>query len=265
MRATITSTANARIRTIRGLRGLKQRRASGLALVEGIRQVAEALQLDADVRCLLFAPKQLTSEFALELVGQADARGVEVLPVTPKVMATLSGRDRAVGLCAVVGQCWTVLDDPDFGAADVLALAAVRDPGNLGTILRSADGAGLDDLVLLDDSTDPYHPAALRASMGSVFSRRLTRATFEDFAAWAGRRGLRLVGASDRGSIDYRHADYGEHAALLFGTERSGLSEEQLAACDEIVALPMRGRADSLNLAAAASVLLYDLAARRDT
>lgn len=264
MRTTITSTANARIRVVRGLRRRKERRGSGLALVEGIRQVAEAIQLDADLRCIVLAPDQLTSEFALELVGQAESRGVEVVEVTPKVMATLSGRDQSVGLFAVVGQRWTDLDDPDFGRGDLVALSEVRDPGNLGTILRSADGAGVVDLVLLDDTTDPYHPGAIRASMGSLFSRRLARASFEDFATWAKHRGMRFVGTSDRGASDYRSADYGEQAAIVLGTERSGLSEEQLAACDEVVALPMRGRADSLNLAAAASILLYHLAARRD-
>jgi TrmH family RNA methyltransferase len=264
MRPTITSTANARIRSVRGLRRRKERRASGLALVEGIRQVGEAMQLGADVRCLVFAPEELTSEFALGLVEEAESQGVEVLPLAPRVMATLSGRDQSAGLYAVVGQRWSNLDDSAFGLADIAALAEVRDPGNLGTILRSADGAGVGDLVLLDDTTDPYHPAAIRASMGSLFSRRLARATWDDFAAWAQRRGIQLVGTSDHGAVDYRAANYGEHVALLFGTERSGLAEEQLAACGEVVALPMRGRADSLNLAAAASVMLYHLAAQRD-
>lgn len=265
MRTTISSTANARIRMVRGLRRRKERRTSGLALVEGIRQVAEAIQLDADVRCIILAPDQLTSEFALGVIAQAESRGVEVIAVTPKVMATLSGREQSVGLFAVVGQRWSDLDAPDFGDTDVVALSEVRDPGNLGTILRSADGAGVSDLVLLDDTTDPYHPAAIRASMGSLFSRRLARASFDEFATWANRRGVRLVGTSDGGSSDYRSADYGDRTAIVFGAERSGLSKEQLAACDAVVALPMRGRADSLNLAAAAAVLLYDLAARRDT
>ena len=264
MRATITSTANARIRTIRGLRRLKERRASGLALVEGIRQVGEAVQLEADVRCLVFAPEQLTSEFAFGLIEQAQRAGVEVLPVAPKVMATLSGREQPVGLCAVIGQRFADLDDGTFGTWDVVALAEVRDPGNLGTILRTCDGAGFSDLVLLDDSTDPYHPAAIRASMGSLFSRRIARAAFGAFEDWSKRRGLRLVGTSDGAAVDYRSADYGERTALLLGPERAGLSEEQVAACDQTIALPMRGRANSLNLAAAAAVLLYDLAARRD-
>ena len=264
--AVITSTANARVKLIRSLRARRERERTGLAWVEGIRATIEALQLHAPIDLLVVAPDLLTSDFARDALDAAIADGVEVLEVTGAVFRSISDRDGPQGLGAIVRQQWLSL--PDVRVADGacwVALASVADPGNLGTILRTCDGADAEGAILLDASTDPYDPAAMRAGMGAVFSRRLVRASFEAFAEWARREAVTVVGASDRAPESYREADYGARSVLLMGSEREGLTTEQQTLCDRMVSIPMLGRADSLNLAVATAILLYEVLDRRDT
>jgi len=261
----ITSTANSRVKLVRALRARRERERTGLAWVEGIRATVEALQLGAAIHALVVAPDLLDSDFARDAVAQAAARGVEVLDVSSAVFRSLSGRDGPQGLGAIVRQQWRSLDDVRPAEGDCwVALASVADPGNLGTVLRTCDGAGAEGVILLDASTDPYDPAAMRASMGAVFSRNLVRASFDAFAAWARAAGATVVGASDRAPESYRDADYGSRTVLLMGSEREGLTTEQQSACDRMVSIPMRGRADSLNLAVATSILLYEVLEHRE-
>lgn len=265
MAAPIASTANPRVKLIRSLRLRRDRERTGLAWVEGIRPTVEALQLDVPLEAVVVAHELLTSDFARDAVAAARAAGVEVIAVTAAVFHALSDRDGPQGLGAIVRQRWTALDDVRVAPGERwVALAAVADPGNLGTILRSCDGADAEGVILLDASTDPYDPAAIRASMGALFSRRLVRATFEAFAAWAHEQRVTVVGASDHAPQSYRDAEYGERTVLLMGGEREGLSTEQQARCDRLVSIPMRGRADSLNLAVATAILLYEVLARRE-
>jgi RNA methyltransferase, TrmH family len=265
MATPITSTANERVKQIRALRLRKERERSGLCYVEGIRAVGEAVQTSAEVETLVVAPALLTSDFARALVERAAAEGVAALEVTPAVFASLSEREGPQGLAAVVRQRWARLEDVRVAPGECwLALDAIADPGNLGTIVRTCDAAGAAGLVLLGGSTDPYDPAAVRASMGAVFGLRLARASWDAFVAWAQEDGVRLVGTSARDGEHYREADFGERTVLLLGSEREGLSAEQRAACDVLVSIPMRGRASSLNLAVAAGVLLYEALERRE-
>jgi TrmH family RNA methyltransferase len=261
----ITSTSNARIRDIRALRTRKAREQSGLCYVEGIRAVGEAVQAGADVETLVVAPRRLTSEFGQGLVAEAADRGVAVLEVTTDVFRTLSDREGPQGLAAVVRQRWVDLGAVRLRPGDRwVALDQVADPGNLGTILRTCDATGAGGVVLVGACTDPYDPAAVRAGMGAVFSRHVARASFEDLVAWTGLTGAQLVGSSAGGATDYREADYGDPTVLLLGSEREGLSLAQRAECDEVVRMPMLGRASSLNLAVAAGVLLYEVLLRRE-
>ncbi|MDA0302579.1 MAG: RNA methyltransferase [Chloroflexi bacterium] len=262
----ITSTANARVKLIRALRARRERDRSGLAWVEGIRPTVEALQLNAPVDTLVVAPDLLNSDFARDAVDAARANGLDIMEVTSAVFRSLSDRDGPQGLGAIIRQQWLSLPDVRMAEGDRwVALASVADPGNLGTILRTCDGAGADGVILLDASTDPYDPAAMRASMGAVFSRRLVRASFEAFAEWARTQHAIVVGASDRAPETYREADYGARTVLLMGSEREGLTTEQQTLCDRMVSIPMRGRADSLNLAVATAILLYEVLDRRES
>ncbi|HET7035060.1 MAG TPA: RNA methyltransferase [Thermomicrobiaceae bacterium] len=257
---TITSRSNATIKAIRKLRLRGERERAGCFFVEGVRQVAEAVQLGAPLDELIVAPELLRSPFARELVADATERGVPVLEVSPEVFRSLSLKEHPQGLAAVVRQRWAALDEiaPRAGLC-WLALEAVADPGNLGTILRTAEAVGAGGVILLGPSTDPYDPTAVRASTGAVFSQPLVRATLAAFAAWAGRHGLQVAGASPAAALDYAGAPYQRPLVLLLGSERQGLSPDGLAICDLLVRIPMAGRSDSLNLAVATGIVLYEI------
>lgn len=261
--AVITSGANPTVKQIRALRQRKEREATGLCFVEGIRQVAEAVQSGADVAQLVVAPELLSSDFARGLVAERAAAGAAVVEVSRQVFEGLSQKDGPQGLAAVVRQRWAALADVGLGAPPGwVALLEPADPGNLGTIARTADAAGASGLILIGPSADPYDPAALRASMGAAFALPLVRCEWAEFAAWKRRTGATLVGTSDRAPADFQAAAYPQPLVLLMGSERQGLGPEQLALCDQVVSIPMRGRADSLNLAVATGVMLYELLRR---
>jgi TrmH family RNA methyltransferase len=256
----ITSSANPTIRQIRGLRQRKEREASGLFFIEGIRLVGEAVQLGAAIEALLVAPELLTSPFAHDIVDRQRAGGARIIEMGAAVFADLSQKDGPQGLAAVVRQRWIDLAEVRLGAPPGwVALVEPADPGNLGTILRTADAVGAAGVILLGSATDPYDPAALRASMGAIFAMQLARASFEGFAAWKRASGAFLIGAADSAPTDYQSSTYPQPLVLLMGSERQGLSAEQQGLCDLMVSLPMRGRSDSLNLAVATGVLLYEL------
>lgn len=257
----ITSPSNPTVKAIRALRQRKARDERGLCFVEGIRQVAEAIRSGAAVEQLLVAPELLESPFARQLVAERAAAGDRVLELSRELFAGLSQKDGPQGLAAVVRQRWLALGDlpPAPPAPGYVALVEPADPGNLGTIIRTADAVGAAGVLLVGPSADPFDPAALRASMGAAFAVPLARADWAEFAAWRAAAGLPLVGTSDQAAAHFQAVGYPLPAVLLMGSERQGLSPAQLAACDLTVRLPMRGRADSLNLAVATGVMLYEL------
>jgi TrmH family RNA methyltransferase len=256
--ALITSLTNPRIREVRSLGQRKRREAAGLCVAEGIFHVGEALGT-GDVAYLIYAPDLLVSDFGRALVAGATAQNVPVYPVTPEVMASVAAKDNPQGLLAVVRQRRARLEDLSPATHPWLtALVAPQDPGNVGAILRTLDAVGASGLLLLDGGVDPYHPAAIRAGMGATFHLPLASASFEAFVEWARVGGYHVYGTSARGRTDYRAATaYSTPLALLMGSEREGLSADQSAACDELIRLPMHGRARSLNLAVATGVFLY--------
>ena len=260
----LTSSRNPRIKAIRALSQRKKRRKTGLFFAEGIRLAGEAVQTGADIETLVVAPELLRSDFGRDTVQRAEQDGVEVLYVSAEVFQTLSRKDGPQGLGAVVRQRWTVLDDigvddstPDKTLGWVV-LEDVGNPGNLGSILRTCEAVGASGVILLGDTADPYDPASVRGSMGSIFTQRVVRTALESLINWRNKTDLPMVGASDAATVDYREAGYAPPVLLCLGSEQHGLSETHLAACDQIVRIPMVGRADSLNLAVAAGVLLYD-------
>jgi TrmH family RNA methyltransferase len=260
MRMMISSTSNPRIKAIRALRQRKERERTSLFFVEGIRIVGEAAQCGAPITTLVFAPEWLKSDFANGLVAAQQKRGIECLEVTREAFESLSTKEGPQGLGAVVQQRWETLDAVRLASELCwVALDAAQDPGNIGAILRTSDAVGGAGVMLLGQSADPYDPAAVRASMGAIFSQRLVRASFAEFAAWKERQRYAVIGASDKATHDYQAITYQPPLILLMGSERQGLSAEQQAICDEVVSIPMIGRSDSLNLAVATSVMLYEV------
>ncbi len=256
----LTSSQNPRIKGIRALSQRRKRQETGLFFAEGIRLVGEAVQTGVDIETLVVAPELLRSDFGKDTVRQAEERGVEVLSVSADVFQSLSRKDGPQGIGAVVRQRWTELKDmkPD-GTIGWVVLEDVGNPGNLGSILRTGDAVGAAGVILLGDTADPYDPTSVRGSMGSIFTQRVVRATLETLIQWKRQYSIPMIGTSDAAPTDYRNADYAPPLLLCLGGEQHGLSDVQSDACDQVVSIPMVGRADSLNLAVAAGVMLYEV------
>jgi RNA methyltransferase, TrmH family len=256
----ISSLSNPRVKQIRALRQRKEREATRLYFVEGIRIVTEAAQLHAGIETLVVAPELLKSVHALELVAAQGMQGVPVLEVSRDVFAGLSSREGPQGLGAVMRQQIESLEQVTPGGELCwVALDAAQDPGNIGAILRTSDAVGGAGLILLGNAADPYDPAAVRASMGALFAQRVVRADWGTFVAWKRQHAVTVVGTSDKAVQEYRAAAYPSPLVLLMGSEREGLSPARQAVCDHMVRIPMVGRSDSLNLAVATAIVLYEV------
>jgi len=259
----IFSRSNPKIKGLRALRDRTSRLESGLILVEGIFHVGEAVAAARGgklaLQAIYFAPDLLRSEFALGLIREQSGLGTPCYPLTVDVFESVAEKDNPQGILAVARPRQYALDD--LGPQNFpwgVALVAPQDPGNLGSILRSIDAVGASGLLLLDGGADPYHPAAVRASMGALFWHPVVNTSFKAFAVWAREGGYTTYGTSAHAPLDYRSVSaYPRPCILLLGSEREGLTSEQAAECQVMLRLPMRGRVTSLNLAAAAGVMLY--------
>ncbi|HEX6506685.1 MAG TPA: RNA methyltransferase [Chloroflexota bacterium] len=256
----ITSRSNPSVKRIRELRHRKHREESGLFVVEGIRLVGEAAEMRAEVETVVVAPDLLQSQYAHVSTERLRSRGAELLEVSADVFRSLSSRDGPQGIAAVLPQRWDTLDNIEPGSELCwVALEAVQDPGNLGSILRTADAVGAGGVFLLGPTTDPFDPAAVRASMGAILSQRVVRASVAELAAWKERHDAFVVGTSDSGSVEYTTIAYRSPTVLLMGSEREGLHPDQRAVSDLVARIPMVGHSDSLNLSVATGVMLYEI------
>lgn len=254
----VTSLSNPLVKQVRGLHLRKDRAESGLFLAEGLKIAAEALDCGRTPKILMFGPEAAGHPVLRRLVAAtAHGRG-EVLEVSREILEKVSRRDNAQTVVAVFEQAFTPLDALDPASAPCwVAVQAVRDPGNLGTVIRTADAAGCGGVILVGDCCDPYSVEAVRATMGSIFAVAIARATVDDFVAWRARWPGSVVGTLLSATTDYRAAAYRAPTLILMGNEQAGLPPELAATCDVTVKIPMRGRADSLNLAVATGVMIY--------
>jgi TrmH family RNA methyltransferase len=259
----ITSRQNPKIKQIRALAHKKQRLAQELFVVEGIRHIGEAVEAGARIEYLFYAPEQLESDYAHNLITQLELTNVPVFKTTPEILTSLAEKDHPQGILAVVHHNLTPLErlTPDnFGWG--IAIASPQDPGNLGTILRTLDSAGADGLIVIEPAVDIFHPTAVRASMGTLFWKPVVYTTMEEFSSWQAQHHYNIYGTSAKGSTDYTQVEYRRPAILFLGSERQGLTVEQSALCSEMLRLPMHGRATSLNLSVAAGILIYHMLAQ---
>ena len=260
----ITSTQNEKIKNIRKLRGRKERDQSGLFYAEGIRIVTEAVQLGINFETIIFSPELLTSTLGRQIIDNADDRCITVLEVDKKVFKSISSKESPQGIAAVIHQQWQHLDTINSKDSDLwVAIDSVQDPGNLGTVIRTNEAVGGRGLILLDHSTDPYSPTSIRASMGAIFSQELVRTTGEAFREWKQRENIAVFGTSGYSDQIFNEIYYPDKVVLLMGSEREGLHPQFFELCDEIVKIPMVGRSDSLNLAVATGVVLYEIYSQR--
>jgi len=258
----LTNPRNPDIKQARQLHQRKTRDATGLFIVEGIRHVGEAVAAGAAVQYFCYAPDLLKSEFAHDLLEKQRQAGARVYALAPEVFRSLADKDNPQGILAVVRRPHLPLAHLQPSTHPwLVALVAPQDPGNIGTIIRTIDAVGASGLILLDGGADPGHPNAVRASLGALFWMPVVSASFTEFAAWAAAQKYQLIGASEKGSVDYRQANYSRPCLLLMGSEREGLTPNQEAVCNLVVRLPMVGRVTSLNLAVATGVMLYAMVA----
>jgi TrmH family RNA methyltransferase len=264
----ITSTSNPRIKEIRKLNNRKERAETGLAYIEGLRIVIEAFEQNVEIDTLITCPSLLISEAGNKMVTDfASSAGDRIIEVNEPVFRHLSGKDGPQGLAAVIRQKWSNLTALDLKTIrTIVALDQVADPGNLGTILRTADASGVSAIILLDNTTDPYDPASIRASIGALFDLPLIKCSLDEFITWKTENKLYVTGAAGLSKTSYHFAHYPRPMVLLMGSERHGLTQSHLDVCDQVVSIPMQGRSDSLNLAMATGIILYEiLNHQRDT
>lgn len=246
------------LRACRRLHSRKEREVTGRFLVEGIRPVRAALLSDARIDGVLYVPESLRDGYGQATIDLARSRNLPCQPLTPAQFASISTRENPRGIAAVGRQTWSDLSRLSHPTGPVVVLHEPQDPGNLGTILRTCDAAGAAGVVLTGNAVDPWHPAALRAAMGATFGMPLVRCDVRTLVAWARALALPVVGTSDRAATDYATYAYDERFILLMGSERQGLPESLEAIAGDMVRIPMAGQADSLNLAIATSLVLYE-------
>lgn len=258
-RREITGYSNPTVKYLRSLRDKKNRRREGKFLVEGLRLLTDARETGRLPEMLVMAtgrdPHPLLDELERAVMGA----GGEVIETSADILSKITGKDNPQAVAGMFAEFDTSLTSLDRTKGQIWMVAqALRDPGNLGTMLRTCDAVGAGGLILVDDCADPFSVEAVRASMGAVFTQQIAQANWGDFLIWLRQDQGQLVAASLRNAVPYRGAPYTAPCFLLVGNESRGLPEGYEDACDLRVTMPMRGRADSLNAAVAGAVLAYE-------
>lgn len=247
------------LRACRRLHSRKERRETGRFLAEGIRPVLAALRAGTKIDLVLYTPELFRgSQHAQAALDLALSLHIPCQQLTKAEFGSLATRDNPQGIACVGRQAWSSFTDLSGNDSSIVALYAPQDPGNLGTIIRTCDATNTAGIVLIGESVDPWHPGVIRASMGAIFDTRLVRCSEKDFARWAPHQDMPVIGASDRGSADYASYSYPEAFVLLMGSERQGLPSVLEDVTTKMVRIPMAGEVDSLNLAIATSLILYE-------
>ncbi|MAP94120.1 MAG: RNA methyltransferase [Ponticaulis sp.] len=245
---------------LKSLERKKGRRENNMFLAEGARLIEEALNFGWEPAILVCAPDALNRPYTADLIARAETAGAKLLMVHERLLGQIARKDNPQTLLAGFRPRSRHLSDipkADTQKGTLLALYQVRDPGNLGTILRTSDFAGVNGVIMIGDCCDPYSFEAVRASMGSLFAMPFYAAMEDDFLSWKTETGLPMIAASMNGTCPHHEADYGEASLIIMGNEQSGLPDHFENACDVLSRIPMREGADSLNLATATALMIY--------
>lgn len=260
MAEVISSAANPLIKRVRLLGDRKHRRREGAFVVQGVQPVWQAVEAGADIEALIIAPDLVSRPATAAMVAQQEDRGTRVVQISSALFGRIADRDGPSGLAAIVRARTAGLGDLQVLPRSVfVALHETGNPGNLGTIIRTAGAAGAAGVVLIGQTTDPFDPAAVKASMGALFSVPVAHTpAAEEFFSWAAYRGIAVAAASGRAAASFWDCQPQAPLAILLGSEGAGLPDSMLARSDLQVRIPMVGTADSLNLAVAAGILMYE-------
>ncbi|SDA93039.1 MULTISPECIES: TrmH family RNA methyltransferase [Mesorhizobium] len=257
----VTSLANPLVKDIKALALKKFRDQQNAFMAEGLKLVIDALDLGWQIRTLVFAKAGRGNAAVEKVAARTVAAGGTVLEVSEKVLVAITRRDNPQMVVGVFSQKFLALKDIRAQSDDVwVALDRVRDPGNLGTVIRTVDAVGARGVILVGDTTDPFSVETVRATMGSIFAVPVVKATTEAFLAWRGGFSGLVAGTHLKGAVDYRSVDFSRGPVLLMmGNEQQGLPESLAASCDRLLRIPQAGRADSLNLAVATGIMLFEI------
>lgn len=261
----ITSLQNTRVKAIRALEMRKVRRETGLFVAEGASLLIAGRSASHIPESVVYLGDIRHGEAIEDFLAWARMNGASCLPASHAVLSKLSGKENPQTLLAVYRQRWSSLPDPRKLKPDAvwLGLEEVRDPGNLGTIVRTMDAVGGGGIALIGNCCDPYSRECIRATMGSVFQVPLVRSSLVEFGAWSHRFPGDIVGTDLTATSDFRKVAYRRPTVLLMGSEGPGLSSGAAALCSQLVKIPMAGELDSLNLAVATALALYQIQSDR--
>jgi len=260
----ITSVHNPRVREAAGLRDRKQRKRTGCCLIDGVRELTRALEAQILPIEVFFCSDMLSGADASALRGQLRETQTPTVEVTEQVFAKLAYGERADGVVAVARMPSALLADLELPHGGLVAVVeGLEKPGNLGAILRSADGAGVSAVLVADPNTDLFNPNTIRASVGTIFSVCVATSTAAEIKSWLVAREFQIIAARVDAKFDYFVADYKQATAIVLGSEAEGLSEVWRTAEVTPVRLPMLGISDSLNVSAAAAILFYEARRQR--
>jgi RNA methyltransferase, TrmH family len=264
MPRTITAYSNPLVKQVRDLRDKRHRREARQFLAEGLRILMEARDTGRVPRLLFYAAPSTGHPLVRALVADVERAGGEAIETTADILSKLSGKDNPQAVVGVFDEFAASLDSLDRSRAGIWLVAErLRDPGNLGTILRTGDAVGAGGLVLVGECVDPFSVEAVRASMGALFTVPIVRTEWDPFLDWLRGGPGQLVGLSLQTETDYRAARYSAPTFLLTGNESQGMPDNYAAACDLLVKIPMLGKADSLNAAVATAVMAYEVLAQQ--
>lgn len=256
----ITGFSNPLVKRLRSLREKKHRKREGLFLAEGLRILTEALDVGVLPEILVMSDDARPHPLAEKLVEEVIDAGGDVVRTSADILSKITAKDNAQALVGVYADRPTPLADVDRHSAPIWLVAqAMRDPGNLGTLMRIGDAVGAGGVILLDDCVDPFSVETVRASMGALFTQAIVPTEWATFLDWLRSDVGQLVGTSLNSSQDYQEPRYAPPTFLMIGNEARGLPTEYEDACDVRVKIPMLGRADSLNASVAAAVMAYEV------
>lgn len=260
----ITSTKNPKVKDAVKLMDRRQRDETGLMLVEGLKELQLAVKKGIEFERLFYCEELFRGEDETKILLQAKKKGAELLPVNRHVFEKLAYREESTGLIAVAVQPRFTLDDILLKKAPLLVVVeGVEKPGNLGAILRSADATGVDGIIVCGSSTDIYNPNVIRAGIGTVFTVPTVGSQTDEAIAWLKEKEIRIVAATPHADKEYFDAKLKSGVAIVMGSEHKGLTDAWLRNADRLVRIPMKGVADSLNLAVSTALILYEAVRQR--
>ncbi len=260
----VSDARDSRFLTLRSLQTSQGRCRTGLYIIEGVRHLARAVEHKAPIELVFLDPSILTNAFGRKLANHLRKRAIRGIRLSHGLYRSLTLAGEPQGIGAVLRQRWIPLQDLRISQNSLwLAIEAIESPGNLGTIVRTAEAAGVSGVIVLNVNCDLHDPATVRATMGSLFAQELARCSPSEFVSWARAMKLSIVASSPAGLMNFKKLRYRFPAVLLIGSEKRGLSEQLLESAHFTVRIPMSGGCDSINAAVAAGVLLFEIANQR--